>query len=83
MVGYKSQFGPKLRPSPHVAGIPLTALRSPAVAAGAFGGVALLAVLFIGEGIPRVQRDVLQNIPVIGSYWDPERRKIPASDNPF
>jgi hypothetical protein len=30
------------------------------IAAAAFGGVALVAVLFLGEGVPRVQNDVLK-----------------------
>jgi hypothetical protein len=30
------------------------------IAAVAFGGVALVGVLFLGEGIPRVQNDVLK-----------------------
>ncbi|KAI1739487.1 ubiquinol-cytochrome-c reductase complex subunit-domain-containing protein [Xylaria scruposa] len=47
---------------------------------GAFGGVALFAVIFFASGIPRVQRDLLQKIPVIGNYWVKE---VPASDNPF
>ncbi|KAI0892696.1 ubiquinol-cytochrome-c reductase complex subunit-domain-containing protein [Annulohypoxylon nitens] len=47
---------------------------------GAFGGVALFAVIFYASGIPRVQRDILQKIPLVGSYFIKE---IPASDNPF
>lgn len=45
---------------------------------GAFGGVALFAVIFYASGIPRVQRDILQKIPFVGSYFIKE---IPASDN--
>lgn len=46
--------------------------------AGAFGGVAGIAALYFLEGVPRVRRDILQKLPVMGDYWDYE---IPASDN--
>ncbi|KAK5633483.1 hypothetical protein RRF57_009197 [Xylaria bambusicola] len=49
-----------------------------AVKSGAFGGVALFAVIFFASGIPRVQKDILQKIPVIGGHFIKE---IPASDN--
>ncbi|KAI5284792.1 hypothetical protein KEM54_001070, partial [Ascosphaera aggregata] len=42
---------------------------------GVFAGTA--ALFFLGE-IPRVRMDVLENIPVIGSYW---HREIPPEDN--
>ncbi|KAK8079690.1 hypothetical protein PG997_007508 [Apiospora hydei] len=48
--------------------------------AGAFGGVALFAVIFYASGIPRVQNDVLMKIPGLRSYYV---KDIPASDNPF
>ncbi|KAA8903148.1 cytochrome b-c1 complex subunit 10 [Sphaerosporella brunnea] len=82
MAGYTSPFGPKMRPTLHVGGYPLKSLVPFGIAAGAFGGVALIGVLFLGEGIPRVQNDVLKNIPVIGAYWR-NKKPIPASDNPF
>lgn len=48
------------------------------IKSGAFGGVALLAVIFYASGIPRLQRDVLQKIPFIRGHFIQE---IPASDN--
>lgn len=45
---------------------------------GAFGGVALFAVIFYASGIPKLQHDILQKIPFIGNYYIKE---IPASDN--
>ena len=45
---------------------------------GAFGGVALFGVIYFASGIPRVQRDILQKLPVIGPHFIHE---IPASDN--
>lgn len=48
--------------------------------AGAFGGVALFAVIFYASGIPRVQDDILKKIPGLRSYYE---KDVPASDNPF
>ncbi|KAK8050938.1 hypothetical protein PG993_002323 [Apiospora rasikravindrae] len=48
--------------------------------AGAFGGVALFAVIFYASGIPRVQQDILMKVPGLRSYYV---KDIPASDNPF
>lgn len=47
---------------------------------GAFGGVALFAVIFYASGIPRVQDDILKKVPFLANFYD---RNIPASDNPF
>lgn len=46
--------------------------------AGAFGGVALFAVIFYASGIPRVQNDILMKIPFLEKYYVKE---IPPSDN--
>jgi hypothetical protein len=48
------------------------------IKSGALGGVALFAVIFYASGIPRVQHDILQKIPIIGDHYIKE---IPASDN--
>ncbi|CAG8463022.1 25130_t:CDS:2 [Racocetra persica] len=37
-----------------------------------FGIVTGGAVLFIGERVPRIRRDILQRIPIIGNYWTTE-----------
>ncbi|KAI1426400.1 ubiquinol-cytochrome-c reductase complex subunit-domain-containing protein [Xylaria sp. FL1777] len=77
---YKSPYGPKYHYQPHVAGITMKQFAQFGVKAGAFGGVALFAVIFFASGIPRVQKDILQKIPVLGDHFIKE---IPASDNPF
>ncbi|RYO98668.1 hypothetical protein DL764_007027 [Monosporascus ibericus] len=46
----------------------------------AFGGVAFFGVVYYASGIPRVQRDILQKLPIIGKNFVHE---VPASDNPF
>ncbi|KAI0970152.1 ubiquinol-cytochrome-c reductase complex subunit-domain-containing protein [Xylaria arbuscula] len=77
---YKSPYGPKYHYQPHVAGWTLKQVTGLGVKAGAFGGVALFAVIFFASGIPRVKQDILQKVPFIGNHYINE---IPASDNPF
>ncbi|KAI0186072.1 ubiquinol-cytochrome-c reductase complex subunit-domain-containing protein [Xylaria flabelliformis] len=77
---YKSPYGPKYHYQPNVAGWTSKQLTRLGMTSGAFGGVALFAVIFFASGIPRVQRDILQKIPFIGNYYIKE---VPASDNPF
>ncbi|KAI1382654.1 ubiquinol-cytochrome-c reductase complex subunit-domain-containing protein [Hypoxylon trugodes] len=77
---YKSPYGPKYHYQPNVAGITFKQLAGFGFKAGAFGGVALFAVIFYASGIPRVQKDILQKVPFLGNYYIKE---IPASDNPF
>ncbi|KAI0521411.1 ubiquinol-cytochrome-c reductase complex subunit-domain-containing protein [Xylaria bambusicola] len=77
---YKSPYGPKYHYQPNIAGFTMKQATGLAVKSGAFGGVALFAVIFFASGIPRVQQDILQKIPFIGDHYIKE---IPASDNPF
>lgn len=56
----------------------LTSEVNSGIKSGVFGGVALFAVIFFASGVPRVQRDILQKIPFLGSHYIKE---IPASDN--
>ncbi|KAK4099203.1 hypothetical protein N658DRAFT_560496 [Parathielavia hyrcaniae] len=90
---YKSPYGPKengitsrtLTQSryyfqSHIGSITPKTLYKTGVKAGMFGGVALFAVIFYASGIPRIQQDILQKIPVIGQRYV---KHIPASDNPF
>ncbi|RPB24618.1 hypothetical protein L211DRAFT_837551 [Terfezia boudieri ATCC MYA-4762] len=81
MPAYTSKFGPKLKPAPHLFGFTARAAAPYALALGGFGAVAGFAAIYFLEGIPRVQQDILQKVPVIGKYWT--GREIPASDNPF
>ena len=46
--------------------------------AAAFGGSALFAVIFFASGIPRVQKDILQKVPVFGNLFVKE---IHPADN--
>ncbi|CRK42152.1 hypothetical protein BN1708_008678 [Verticillium longisporum] len=78
---FRSKFGPKYHYKPSVAGLNFTQLSRIGVKLGAFGGVALFGVIFIASNVPRLRRDVLQNVPVIGGLFVKE--PLPASDNPF
>jgi len=78
---YRSPFGPQqVKQGGHFGSFSYKSLGRLGITLGAFGGVAGFAALFFAEGVPRVRRDVLQKIPIIGSYWI---REIPPSDNPF
>lgn len=48
--------------------------------AAAFGVSAGIFALFFFDGIPRVQKDILQKIPFVGGFFVHE---IPPEDNPF
>ncbi|EPE06581.1 alpha- glucosyltransferase alg-10 [Ophiostoma piceae UAMH 11346] len=77
---FKSQYGPKYHAQAHLKGAtPKTLLRY-GVTIAPFGVAAGAAVLFFASGIPRVQTDILQKIPVIGPYFT---KNIHPADSPF
>ncbi|OIW31847.1 hypothetical protein CONLIGDRAFT_641625 [Coniochaeta ligniaria NRRL 30616] len=65
---------------PQVAGITFKQLAQFGLKTSYFGVVGLFAVVYFASGIPRVKKDILQKLPVIGDKFV---EKIPASDNPF
>ncbi|KAK4243928.1 ubiquinol-cytochrome-c reductase complex subunit-domain-containing protein [Corynascus novoguineensis] len=75
---YKSPYGPKYFYQSHVAGIPPKTLFRTAVKSGLYGGVGLFAVIYFASGVPRIQQDILQKVPVIGKYFV---REIHPADN--
>ncbi|KAL2760139.1 hypothetical protein ACRALDRAFT_1059955 [Sodiomyces alcalophilus JCM 7366] len=78
---FRSNYGPKYHYQPSVAGLNFRQLARVGAKAGAMGGVAFVALVYYASGIPRVQQDVLQKVPVIGGLFVKE--PIPESDNPF
>jgi hypothetical protein len=50
------------------------------MSAAGFGGVALVGALFFLNAVPRVRRDVLERLPVVGNYWI-GKGELPPSDN--
>ncbi|QLI65600.1 uncharacterized protein G6M90_00g019110 [Metarhizium brunneum] len=94
---FKSAYGPKYVPDvsndadldegteykfqPNINGWNQTSLLRTGVRSASFGGAAVVGLLLYVSGIPRVQRDVLQKIPFVGSYFvQPE---VHPQDNPF
>ncbi|EON61647.1 hypothetical protein W97_00863 [Coniosporium apollinis CBS 100218] len=47
---------------------------------GAFGAVAGIFALFFFAEVPKVRKDIMQRMPIIGDYFIHE---IPPEDNPF
>lgn len=65
---------------PNLMGLSLPkAIRYGGVAAG-FGIAAGTFALFFFGDVPKVRKDILQKVPVIGEYFV---REIPPEDNPF
>ena len=51
-----------------------------AATAGGFGVVAGIFALFFFAEVPKVRKDIMQKIPIIGDYFIHE---VPPEDNPF
>jgi len=49
------------------------------MAAGFVAATGIFALFFFAE-VPRVRIDIVEKIPVIGSYF---KKEIPPEDNPF
>ncbi|CAL8580722.1 hypothetical protein XPA_006442 [Xanthoria parietina] len=77
---YKSPYGPNYNIRPNFHGIgPGRALKF-GITAGSFGVVAGVFALFFFADVPKVRRDIMQKLPVVGDYFV---REVPPSDNPF
>ncbi|MCJ1318237.1 hypothetical protein MMC15_003565 [Xylographa vitiligo] len=50
------------------------------ITAGSFGAVAGIFALFFFSDVPKVRKDIMQKIPIIGDQFD---KSVPPSDNPF
>ncbi|KAA6415210.1 MAG: hypothetical protein FRX48_01963 [Lasallia pustulata] len=91
---YRSPYGPNYKTLPNVRGISLrgaTRLHVPlpprqpqlphlGLTAASFGGVAGVFALFFFSDVPKVRKDIMQRLPLIGDYFIHE---VPPSDNPF
>ncbi|KAF2092898.1 hypothetical protein NA57DRAFT_81829 [Rhizodiscina lignyota] len=77
---YKSPHGPKYTISTHYHGINASrALRFGTLAAG-FGTCAGIFALFFFAEVPKVSKDIMQKVPVLGDYF---RKEVAPEDNPF
>ncbi|KAI9704746.1 MAG: hypothetical protein M1836_006526 [Candelina mexicana] len=77
---YKSPYGPKYEVPFNFHGVTLGRALRFGMTAGAFGGVFGFFALFFFADVPRVRKDILQKLPVVGEYY---HKEIPPSDNPF
>ncbi|KAJ5232919.1 hypothetical protein N7468_005875 [Penicillium chermesinum] len=73
-------FGPKIAIPPRVAGFDMKSAINAGTLAASFGVFAGTAALFMLGDVPRVRRDILQQLPFLDNYLD---RTIPPEDNPF
>ncbi|KAL0930599.1 uncharacterized protein CTRU02_214674 [Colletotrichum truncatum] len=77
---FRSKFGPRYATVPNVAGWTVGSVVKFGTRAAGFGAAAGIAALFYTSGIPRIQKDILQKIPVFGQNFIKE---IHPADNPF
>ncbi|KAJ5176064.1 uncharacterized protein N7482_001941 [Penicillium canariense] len=63
-----------------VAGLTIPSAVRAGTLAGSFGVFAGTAALFFFGEVPRVRRDILQQIPFLDTYFD---RTVAPEDNPF
>ncbi|KAM0432912.1 hypothetical protein ACHAPT_004617 [Fusarium lateritium] len=80
MAEFKSAYGPKYHAQPNFAGFTVQAATRIGTRLAFYGAPAAVGVLLFANGIPRVQRDILQQIPVLGDFF---RKEIHPADNPF
>jgi len=79
---YKSPYGPKYKHSPNLMGLTVKkAIRYGTIASGFGVAGGIFALFFFGE-VPKVRRDILSHLPVIGDYFA-SKDEIPEEDNPF
>ncbi|KAF2800479.1 hypothetical protein K505DRAFT_320461 [Melanomma pulvis-pyrius CBS 109.77] len=77
---YRSPYGPQYKTAANYHGITARTAMKYGVLAGGFGGVAGIFALFFFAEVPRVRVDIMQKVPILGSYFVVE---IPPEDNPF
>ncbi|KAK1988871.1 ubiquinol-cytochrome-c reductase complex subunit-domain-containing protein [Colletotrichum cereale] len=77
---YRSKFGPKYNTVPNFGGWTVSQVFKFGTRAAGFGAAAGIAALFFTSGIPRIQRDILMKVPVVGQTYV---KDVPPSDNPF
>nr|POE93052.1 hypothetical protein CFP56_64159 [Quercus suber] len=77
---FKSAHGPSYQIGTHLKGLNRTNGLYYATVLGGFGAVAGIFALFFFDGVPRVRKDILQKVPVIGGYFVKE---VAPEDNPF
>ncbi|KAM0713875.1 hypothetical protein Q7P37_010837 [Cladosporium fusiforme] len=78
---FKSQHGPNYSiPKVKLGQYTVGSLARMGPIGAAFGASAGIFALFFFDGIPRVQKDILQKVPFLAGFYDHE---IAPEDNPF
>ncbi|TDZ18202.1 hypothetical protein Cob_v009015 [Colletotrichum orbiculare MAFF 240422] len=77
---FRSKFGPRYNTIPNINGWTVSQFTKFGYRAAGFGAAAGVAALFYTSGIPRIQRDILQKVPIFGQNFTKE---IHPADNPF
>ncbi|KAF2462363.1 ubiquinol-cytochrome-c reductase complex subunit-domain-containing protein [Lineolata rhizophorae] len=77
---YQSPHGPKYKIQRNIDGITLGSARAYGQIAAGMGGVVAFFALFFFAEVPRVAKDIMQKVPVIGPMFEKE---VPPEDNPF
>ncbi|KAF4974519.1 hypothetical protein FZEAL_8587 [Fusarium zealandicum] len=80
MAEFKSAYGPKYQAQPNLAGFTIQSATRIGTRLAMYGAPAAVGVLLFANGIPRVQRDILQQIPFLAGYFTKE---VHPADNPF
>ncbi|KAJ5637034.1 hypothetical protein N7490_006913 [Penicillium lividum] len=75
-----SAFAPKIDITRRVAGFDMAGAIRAGTLAASFGVFAGTAALFMFGEVPRVRRDILQQVPFLDTYFD---RTVAPEDNPF
>jgi hypothetical protein len=78
---FRSAYGPKYNFQPNFEGWNSQRALRMGLKTGAFGASLGVALILFASGIPRVQRDILQKIPIVGSAFIKE--PIHPADNAF
>ncbi|MCJ1444319.1 MAG: hypothetical protein MMC23_004821 [Stictis urceolatum] len=74
---YKSPYAPQYKVPFNLAGFDTKQI---GMTAASFGGVAGLFALFFFSDVPRVRKDIMQKLPIIGDHFV---KDVPPEDNPF
>ncbi|KAK0255726.1 hypothetical protein LTR91_012449 [Friedmanniomyces endolithicus] len=77
---YRSPYGPQYKVGAHMGIMNRTSLQAWGTMGIGFGAVAGIFALFFFDGVPKVRKDILQKIPIIGDFYVHE---VPPEDNPF
>ncbi|KAM5347914.1 hypothetical protein ACJ41O_007738 [Fusarium nematophilum] len=80
MAEFKSAYGPKYHTQPNLGGYTTQFAFRIGTRLAFYGAPAVVGVLLFVNGIPRVQRDILQKIPFLGPFFT---KQIHPADNPF